>query len=73
MTPAGQTGHGQPGRDLDVTRAPGACSRGWFARPRGHKGTGAWVVDFYNGRRRHSTCGMLSPIDYENAVNLEAA
>jgi len=32
-----------------------------------------WVVDFYNGRRRHSRCGMLSPIDYENTVNLEAA
>jgi len=32
-----------------------------------------WVVDFYNGRRRHSTCGILSPVDYENTVNLEAA
>ncbi|MCA1705045.1 MAG: IS3 family transposase [Actinobacteria bacterium] len=32
-----------------------------------------WVVDFYNGRRRHSSCGMLSPIDYENTVNPEAA
>ena len=32
-----------------------------------------WVVDFYNGRRRHSTCGMISPVAYENAVNLEAA
>jgi putative transposase len=32
-----------------------------------------WLVDFYNGKRRHSSCGMLSPIDYENAANLEAA
>ena len=32
-----------------------------------------WVVDFYNGRRRHSTCGMLSPVAYENTVNPEAA
>lgn len=32
-----------------------------------------WVVDFYNGRRRHSRCGMLSPVAYENTVNLEAA
>ncbi len=29
-----------------------------------------WVVDFYNCRRRHSSCGMQSPIDYEtNAAN----
>jgi putative transposase len=32
-----------------------------------------WLVDFYNGKRRHSSCGMLSLIDYENAANLEAA
>jgi len=32
-----------------------------------------WVVDFYNGRRRHSSCGMLSPVAYENTVNPEAA
>ncbi|MGH3504295.1 MAG: IS3 family transposase [Nocardioidaceae bacterium] len=27
-----------------------------------------WAYDFYNGRRRHSSCGMLSPIDYETAA-----
>jgi putative transposase len=32
-----------------------------------------WVVDFYNYRRRHSSCGMKSPIDYENFATLEAA
>jgi putative transposase len=32
-----------------------------------------WVVDFYNCRRRHSSCGMKSPIDYENSAMLEAA
>ena len=32
-----------------------------------------WVVDFYNCRRRHSSCGMQSPIDYEtNAANRAA-
>ncbi|WP_414636368.1 integrase core domain-containing protein [Actinophytocola sp.] len=32
-----------------------------------------WVVDFYNSRRRHSSCGMQSPIDYETtAANLAA-
>lgn len=27
-----------------------------------------WVVDFYNSRRRHSSCGMQSPIDYETTA-----
>lgn len=32
-----------------------------------------WVVDFYNRRRRHSSCGMKSPIEYEiTAVNQAA-
>lgn len=32
-----------------------------------------WVVDFYNRRRRHSFCGMQSPIDYENGAADRAA
>ncbi len=32
-----------------------------------------WVVDFYNRRRRHSFCGMQSPIDYENSAADRAA
>jgi putative transposase len=32
-----------------------------------------WVVDFYNRRRRHSSCGMQSPIDYETAAANRAA
>lgn len=28
-----------------------------------------WIDEFYNPRRRHSTCEMLSPIDYEHAAN----
>lgn len=33
-----------------------------------------WIVDFYNSRRRHSVCGLKSPIDYEKArANQEAA
>jgi len=36
-----------------------------------------WIVDFYNARRRHSTCGGLSPNDYEHLMtqlhNPEAA
>jgi transposase InsO family protein len=32
-----------------------------------------WVVDFYNRRRRHSSCGMQSPIDYETAAVNRAA
>jgi putative transposase len=32
-----------------------------------------WVVDFYNRRRRHSSCGMQFPIDYETAAANRAA
>jgi putative transposase len=32
-----------------------------------------WVFDFYNRRRRHSFCGMKSPTDYENTVEVTAA
>jgi len=32
-----------------------------------------WVVDFYNRRRRHSSCGMQSPIDYETTAADRAA
>jgi transposase InsO family protein len=32
-----------------------------------------WVVNFYNRRRRHSSCGMQSPIDYETSAADRAA
>jgi putative transposase len=32
-----------------------------------------WVCDFYNKSRLHSSCGMKSPIDYENSATVEAA
>jgi transposase InsO family protein len=32
-----------------------------------------WVDDFYNSRRRHSSCGMKSPIDYETTAADQAA
>jgi putative transposase len=32
-----------------------------------------WVVDFYNRRRRHSSCGIQSPIDYETSAANRAA
>lgn len=32
-----------------------------------------WIHDFYNWRRRHSWCGLKSPIDYERAAILKAA
>lgn len=32
-----------------------------------------WVCDFYNKARLHSSCGMKSPIDYENSATMAAA
>lgn len=28
-----------------------------------------WIVDFYNGKRRHSRCGLISPIGYETTAS----
>ena len=33
---------------------------------------GAWISGFYNARRRHSACGGLSPIAYEQLINTVA-
>lgn len=30
---------------------------------------GAWISNFYNTRRRHTACGGLSPMDYEQLIN----
>lgn len=30
-----------------------------------------WICDFYNGRRRYSSCGMKTPIEYENDATIE--
>lgn len=32
-----------------------------------------WCYDFYNKHRRHSTCGMKTPIDYETTAAQQAA
>lgn len=31
-----------------------------------------WTYEFYNGRRRHSTIGMSSPVRYEESLTLQA-
>lgn len=42
-------------------------------REEARRTTVKWVVDFYNRRRRHSSCGMQSPIDYETTAATRAA
>lgn len=32
-----------------------------------------WIYDFYNNHRRHSVCGQISPVNYENMTKLDAA
>jgi len=44
-------------------------SRHHFAtRAQARAVVGAWCHDFYNTGRRHSSAGMMAPIDYEHAV-----
>ena len=39
--------------------------RSYQTRDQARRDIAAWIDDFYNRRRRHSTNGMESPIDYE--------
>lgn len=43
-----------------------AGTNGWPDAAQGRHEVFAWITR-YNNRRRHSTCGYLSPADYENA------
>lgn len=37
-------------------------------RAEARRSVARWIDEFYNPRRRHSACGMLSPINYELAI-----
>jgi putative transposase len=39
--------------------------RAWPTRARAAQAVGAWIEDRYNRRRRHSSIGQLTPIDFE--------
>jgi putative transposase len=39
--------------------------RSWPTRPELQSAVFEYIEAFYNRRRRHSTLGMLSPVDYE--------
>lgn len=41
----------------------------YATRAEARRAVARWIDEFYNPRRRHSTCAMLSPIDYEHAAN----
>jgi transposase InsO family protein len=43
--------------------------RRFATRAAARAGIGGWISGFYNTRRRHSACGGLSPVDYENLIN----
>ncbi len=43
--------------------------RRYATRAQARTEVGAWIATFYNARRRHSACGGLSPINYENLIN----
>jgi transposase InsO family protein len=40
--------------------------RSWATRAQVENAVGEWIEIFYNGERRHSALGNVSPIDFEN-------
>ena len=47
--------------------------RVFATRDQARRAIGAWIENFYNRRRRHSWCGGLSPIQYEQQDQQRAA
>lgn len=41
----------------------------YATRAQARASVGAWISGFYNPRRRHSACGGLSPIQYEQLID----
>ena len=47
--------------------------RVWPTRDRATREVGAWIEDRYNRRRRHSSIGQISPVDFELQYSSETA
>lgn len=47
--------------------------RVWPTRARAAREVGAWIEDRYNRRRRHSSIGNVSPVDFELQYSTQAA
>ncbi|TFD70130.1 IS3 family transposase [Cryobacterium sp. Hb1] len=47
--------------------------RVWPTRDRATREVGAWIEDRYNRRRRHSSIGDVSPVDYELQYSSQTA
>lgn len=45
----------------------------WQTKQQAIQAIQAWIADFYNRRRRHSSIGYLSPVDYEITTRLQQA
>ena len=59
----------QPGSSLTPKREMIAGTPGWDSPAKARRAVFAWITR-YNTRRRHSTCGQVSPITYENTHTL---
>ncbi|TFD66023.1 hypothetical protein E3T41_01420 [Cryobacterium sp. Hh38] len=47
--------------------------RVWPTRDRATREVGAWIEDRYNRRRRHSSIGDVSPVDFELQYSSQTA
>ncbi len=43
----------------------------WATKAEARHGVGTWLEDRYNRRRRHSSIGMISPVQFEHALNAQ--
>lgn len=47
--------------------------RKWATRDEARREVARWIEIFYNRRRRHSSIGNQSPVDFENAYHQQEA
>lgn len=49
------------------------CRRKWETRAQAQKAVACWIEQRYNRKRRHSSIGMMSPVDFENMIACQSS
>ncbi|WP_233198100.1 IS3 family transposase [Cryobacterium sp. Y50] len=59
--------------DCETLKTEFYYRRVWPTRDRATREVGAWIEDRYNRRRRHSSIGHVTPVDFELQYSSQAA